>query len=309
MKWFTAWRARLHALLWDPPPPDAAPGRETLVLLGRIAFFLVRDVWRGRYSLRAKSLVYTTLLALVPMLALAFFALKSVGIHKQLEPALLEFVAPLGDKGASMVHQTLAFVGELKLGVLGVVGIVFLVYTAMSLLVQLEVAFNDLWRVERERSLVKRVGGYLAVLLFGPVLVVSALSAAAWAFSAKALQTLFDSGYWGTALAVSGKSVSLALLVAAITLAYVFIPNTRVRWMPALCGALLAGVSWQLAGSVFASLVVTSAAYAAFYSGFAIVILFLIWLYVSWLILLFGAQTAYIVQHPDRAAQPNGAAV
>ncbi len=265
-------------------------------------YLVARDVLTGRFSLRAKSMVYTTLLALVPMLALVFSVLKAIGIHKQLAPVLNQLLDPLGPKAAELTAQVLEFISGVKVGVLGVVGVVFLVYTAIDLLIQVEVAFNDLWGVQRARSAARRFSDYLAVLLVGPILVVTSISLTASAMSATVIQKLAASSVWGLILAASAKTISYALVVAACTFAYTFIPNTRVRLVPALLGGLIAGALWKLAGALFESLVVSSAAYTAFYSGFAIVIFFLLWLYVSWLIVLFGARIAFFVQHPRAVA-------
>jgi membrane protein len=289
---------RVFEFIWREPGAPQSPLQQHALWLARMLYLVARDVLTGRFSLRAKSMVYTTLLALVPMLALVFSVLKTIGIHRQLEPALLQFLAPLGPKGMELTAQLVEFIGGLKVGVLGVVGLAFLLYAAIELLIQVEIAFNDLWGVQRARSAVRRFSDYLAVLLVGPVLVVSSISLTASAMSASVIQRLAASSTWGLVLAAGAKSISYALVVAACTLAYVFIPNTRVRWVPALLGALIAGGLWMSAGALFAALVAGSATYTAFYSGFAAIILFLLWVYTSWLILLFGARIAYFVQHP-----------
>ena len=95
------------------------------------------------------------------------------------------------------------------------------------------------------------------------------------------------------------RLVPYLLVIAAFTFVYLFIPNTQVRFWPALVGGVAGGIVWQTAGWLFAVFVVSSGQYAAIYSGFAILILFMIWLYVSWLVLLFGASVAFYVQHPE----------
>ncbi len=289
---------RLFDFIWRERGPTQTPLQQNAVWLARMLYLVARDVFTGRFGVRAKSMVYTTLLALVPMLALVFSVLKTIGIHRQLEPALLQFLAPLGPKGIELTSQLMEFIGSLKVGVLGVVGLAFLVYTAIELLIQLELAFNDLWGVDRPRSPVRRFSDYLAVLLVGPVLVVSSISLTASAMSTAVIQKLAATSTWGLILAAGAKSISYAMVVTACTLAYIFIPNTRVKWVPAMLGGLIAGGLWMLAGALFASLVAGSATYTAFYSGFAALVLFLIWVYVSWLILLFGVRIAYFVQHP-----------
>lgn len=295
---FSALREKVFAFIWRERSVAPTSLVQNALWIARMLYLVARDVLTGRFSLRAKSMVYTTLLALVPMLALVFSALKAVGIHKQLQPALTQLLAPLGPQGAELTAQVVNFISGLKVGVLGVVGLLFLVYTAIDLLIQVEVAFNDLWGVRRARSAARRFSDYLTVLLVGPVLVVTSISLTASAMSTTIVQKLAASSVWGLVLAASAKSISYALVVAACAFAYAFIPNTRVRLVPALLGGLIAGALWKAAGALFTTLVVSSATYTAFYSGFAIVIFFLLWVYLSWMILLLGARIAYFAQHP-----------
>ncbi|MEE8343623.1 MAG: YhjD/YihY/BrkB family envelope integrity protein, partial [Gammaproteobacteria bacterium] len=103
---------------------------------------------------------------------------------------------------------------------------------------------------------------------------------------------------FGTAMVFAGKLVPYLLVIAAFTFVYQFIPNTRVRFRAAAVGGLLAGILWETTGWAFALFITTSSNYAAIYSSFAILILLLIWMYLNWLILLFGAQIAFYVQNP-----------
>jgi membrane protein len=103
----------------------------------------------------------------------------------------------------------------------------------------------------------------------------------------------------GEVIVLGSRLIPYLLVIAAFTFIYMFIPNTRVKLLPAVVGGVVAGVLWQTSGWAFAAFVATSTNYAAIYSGFAILILLLIWLYLSWMILLLGAQVAFYVQHPQ----------
>ena len=269
----------------------------------RFAYVLLRDLTRDRISLRATSLVYITLLSLVPMLAVIVSVLKSIGIHRQFEPIVMDFFKPLGDKGHELGLQLVAFVNNLQVGVLGAVGLALVVYTGIKLLHQTEQAFNEIWHVERPRSLWRRFSDYLAVLLVGPVLMVVAVSITASVMSTSVVLKLMELGFIGVAIATSGKLLSSVLVIIALTFAYAFVPNTRVRFSAALTGGIIAGVVWELAGWGFGSLMVYSTSYTVLYSSFAIVILFFVWLYVSWSIVLVGASIAYYTQNLDEVAR------
>jgi membrane protein len=111
------------------------------------------------------------------------------------------------------------------------------------------------------------------------------------------VQNLMEMEPIGHVLILTGKLIPYLLVIATFTFIYIFIPNTRVKVVPALVGGVVAGVLWQTSGWIFAAFVATSPNYAAIYSGFAILVLLLIWLYLSWLILLLGSQVAFYVQH------------
>lgn len=244
------------------------------------------------------SMVYTTLLALVPLLAFSFSVLKGFGVHNQLEPVLLRFLAPLGPKGDEVTAHIVQFVSRMDVSVLGGLGLAMLIYVVLSLLQKIESAFNRVWHVERLRGLGQRFSSYLSVLLVGPVLVFGALAMTATVMSNRLVQWLIGIEPFGTLVVETSRLVPYLLVAGAFTLFYMFIPNTRVKLYAALGGGLAAGVLWQSVGWAFAVFIASSAQYAAVYSGFAILVLLLIWLYISWLILLVGAQIAFFVQNP-----------
>ncbi len=257
----------------------------------RLTWLLLSPQVRGPLALRATSLAYTTLLALVPSLAVSFSLLKAFGVHHQVRPLLEEFLAPLGVQGGALAARLVAFVNQVDTRVLGAAGLVLLVYTAVALINKIEEAFNAVWRVSQARSFVLRLSGYLSVLLLGPVLLFS-------------LAAFVVEHFGGVAL---GGALPFLLTVAAFWFVYLLLPNTRVKGRPALWAALWAAVVWRLSGMAFAHLVAGSARYEALYSSFVGTILFLLWLQLSWLIFLAGAQVAFYLQHPERMRRPGQA--
>ncbi len=265
----------------------------------RLLFVLVRELSSGQLNLRAMSLVYTTLLSLVPLIAVSFSVLKAFGVHNQVEPLLLNLVAPLGDKGNELVMTILSFVENMKVGVLGSVGLALLLYTVISLIQKIEVAFNYVWRTKASRSMSRRFSDYLSVIMVGPVLVFSAIGMTASVMNSSVVQTLIAIEPFGSLVVLLSKLMPFVFIILAFAFVYMFVPNIKVKLRAALVGALVGGVLWQTTGIIFAAFASSSTKYAAIYSGFAILILFMIWLYLSWLILLVGAQVAYYYQHPE----------
>lgn len=276
------------------------------VQLARLALALHRDLSQGHLSLQAMGLVYTTLISIVPLLAVSFSVLKGFGVHNQLEPLLFNALEPLGEGGIEVAGRIVEFVDNMRVGVLGSVGLAILLYTVVSLLKKIEEAFNDTWRVRRTRSFTQRFSHYLSVLLAGPVLIFAAFGLTDSLGTTELATALTTFEPFGRLSALAGRLTPLLIVWAAFTFVYWFVPNTRVSLRAALIGALVAAVLWQVAGWVFATFMVGATRLAAVYSGFAILILFLIWLYVGWLILLVGTRIAFYHQHPEYLLGPAG---
>ena len=296
---FPQQRQRIHALIWNPDLERSLPLR-MLVIIVRYIQALTREVMGGQLTLRAMSLVYTTLMSIVPLLAFSFSLLKGVGVHRQMEPLLQTFLTPLGpERSLELTTQIMAYVDNLQGTLLGGVGLIFLIFIVISMVQKVEDSMNYIWQVQSSRTLASKFSGYLSAMLMGPLMMALALGLIATISSAAVVQRLLELEPFGSLLVVTGWLMPYLILTAAFTFLYVLLPNTRVRLKPALIGGLLGGIAWAAASSVFTQVVVQSTRISAIYSSFAIVILALIWLYVSWLILLLGAQLAYFVQHPE----------
>lgn len=291
--------------LWDKPLISYPQPKRALIHAARIVQQLGHDLISGGITLRAMSLVYTTLLSLVPLLALSFSILKAFGVHDALEPMLLNLLAPLGPDGATMVDTIIGFVDNAKVGVLGIVGILFLFYAAVSLIQKIEAGLNEIWRVPSSRSIGRRFTDYVSVLTVGPVVGVAALTITASLSNNDLVARLIQGTDITWAVKVWGRLLPIFMIGGLFTFIYKFLPNTRVRLKAAIIGAFVAAILWQLLSVGFAYFGSQAGNYKAIYSGFAIVLLLMIWLYAAWLIVLAGAQIAFYVQYP---AQMRGGA-
>ena len=289
----------IDGAIWGGQPESMPLWRGRLVRLARLSAVLTRDLVYGQLNLWAMSLVYTTLLSIVPLLALSFSVLKAFGVHNQAEPMLHQLLAPLGAKGDELSQKIIQFIDHMNVGVLGSVGLALLLYTVVSLVQKIEESFNFIWHVPQPRSLADRFTLYLSVLLVGPILVFAAIGVTAAAMNIEVVRQLLALQSLGWVVYAIGELMPYILAIAAFTFIYSLVPNTNVRLGPALTGGMVGGILWQLAGWGFAVFVASSTQYPAIYSGFAVVILFMFWLYLSWLILLFGASVAFYRQHPE----------
>lgn len=266
-----------------------------------VRFFaaLLRDVLDEQITLRATSLVYTTLLSLVPLLALSFSVLKGFGVHNQLEPMLLNVLQPLGGKSVEVTRQILEFVSNLDVRVLGAVGLGVLFYTVFSLMQKVVKAIDFAWDYRGKRSYAQRFTDYMAMLLMGPVLVFSVAGAMTGLIELPWVQSLLNVELIGQMYTLILKWLPFALIVTLLSFVYWFLPSLPVRWYAAVAGGISAALIWKGIGWGFALFVAGSSRYAAIYSAFATILLFMLWLYLSWLVFLLGARIAFYVQFPQ----------
>jgi membrane protein len=291
-------RQQFDNLVWgDGLEKHGKLGHVAAVIL-RYGYGLIRDMVSGQITLRAMSLVYTTLLSVVPLIALSFSVLQGFGVHNQLEPFLYDFLEPLGEQGAQITTQVIELVDNVKGGVLGGISLAFFIYTAVSMVQKMEESFNYVWYVAKRRSFARRVTEYMIVLLIGPVIIVVALGMIASLRSNTMVQFFLTNEALGPIFVVTSKLTPYLLVTGVFTFLYMYMPNTKVRFKAAIIGGLAGGFAWASLSAIFANVVVFSTSKQAIYAGFAVAIFTLIWLYLNWLVLLFGAQLAYYIQNP-----------
>ena len=291
-------RFTLDTLLFDFPRDSRRP-LDWLRRLLRYPYALVRDLLRGDLNLRATGLVFSTLLSIIPLIAFSFAVLKGLGFHRDLEPLLYEFFRPLGKQATGLTAQVMGFVERTQGGVLGSLGLALLVWTVTGTVQKIEEALNWIWRVERPRSLARRLSDYFGIIVLGPVLLVTLLGLFSAIDNALPWQAWAHSSW--TVVLHHGLVAAEPFVVVTVVLTavYQWLPNTRIRWHHALVGALLAGAAWSACGTAFARLAAYSTQMLAIYAGFALVLLVLGWLWLNWLILLLGAQLSFYLQHPS----------
>ncbi len=244
-------------------------------------------------QLRAAALTYTTVLSLVPFLAIAFSVLKGLGAQNALQP-LLQQIA--GDSEET-INRLVAYVNNTNMKSMGAIGLVMLIVTVVSLMGNIEEAFNAVWGVRETRSLQRRFSDYLSVVIVGPILLLAATSMTSSLQSQWMLQWLIQHTYLGDAILLLFRLLPYLSVWIAMVFLYIFIPNTRIRFASAVTGGVIAGTAWQLAQWGYFHFQVGVANYNAIYGTLAAVPVFLVWIYTSWLIVLFGLEIVCVHQH------------
>jgi membrane protein len=264
----------------------------------RLAYVTLREYRENELALRAMSLVYTTLLSLVPLLAFIISILKAFGVvDNQLEPFLLNFLEPLGEKGIEVTHRITEFIGKINFGVLGVAGLLMLIYTAVSVITKIEDSMNIIWKIRKGRSIARRLSDYITTLIVGPVLLFAAFGITATLSSNTVVSKILDIEPLGTIFFTFGKVIPFIFVIIVFTVLYIIIPNTKVHIKSALTGGIAAGIAWHATSWVFHLAVASSTKYAAIYSSLAVLVIFMIWLYLNWLIVLVGAELTFCHQN------------
>lgn len=265
----------------------------------QIIWAVVADIKDGQLSLRAMSLVYSTVISIVPLFAISFSVLKGLGAHNQIRPFLTNLLAPLGEKSEEITNKVIGFVDNIQVGVLGVLGIGILLYTVISMMQKIEHAFNYVWHVSKPRTFGQRFSDYLSVLLVGPLLIFLSAGLTTTARSGVFTDQIASLPGADSLFALIGFIIPYIILSLAFTFLYSFIPNTKVKLKAAFVGGLMTAFMWKIMGWGFSSFVANSANHTAIYSAFATIIVFMVFIYLVWLVLLVGSSLGFYWQFPE----------
>ena len=299
------WEVRLEQL-----PARRARGYRALRLVACAVHGLF---FSARLSLHAAALTYYTVLSLVPLLAFAFALLKGFGAYDTLIEHMVRPYA-LETFGASpalrrAIEQVLNFVGRTSVASLGFAGLLTLLYAATSLLRNIEVALNYIWEAEAPRGPVQQLTHYVAIIVVTPTCLLVAAAAGTLAQSIAAPRWLESKLGIGAALEWAVARLGpLVIVFVGLVFLYTVMPNTRVRTRSAVVGAVIGSLLWYGALILHVRFQVGVASFNALYSGFAALPIFLVWLDVSWQVVLVGAEVAATHQHERARAQHKRAA-
>jgi membrane protein len=180
---------------------------------------------------------------------------------------------------------------------MGAFGLLFLLVAVISLLTNVEKSFNHIWGVKEVRPLLRRFADYLSVILVGPVLIISAISMTSSLASNALVQKLIEMQLVGSVILLLFQVTPFVFMWLAFTVLYVFMSNIRVEWRAAFVGGVVGGTLWQFAQWAYVNFQVGVAKYNAIYGTMAALPIFMVWLYLSWVIVLFGLEVTYAKQN------------
>lgn len=256
---------------------------------------VVRDFLRLDLASRASSLTYSTLFSTIPLLAILFAIAKGFGLETFIEEQIREALPGETAVADTIIGFVLSYLNHTKGGVFVGMGLCLLLYTLLSLVANIEQTFNQIWKLDSERSLFRKITDYTALLFIFPLFAI--ITGGISIFISSVWDDLQNYVIIGRTYAVLVELFPYLLMVLALTGFYIFMPNTQVRFKSALVGGIPAGIAFQLVQYVYIHFQLWVTSYNAIYGSFAALPLFMLWCQISWYICLFGANLCYVDQN------------
>lgn len=280
--------------LWFMDTRHESPPLAALFRGLQLAVYVWRKFWSDNSLLRASGLTYTTLLGLVPLLALMVAVLKGLGIKRALEPFILEKLTPGLHTAAEGI---LVFTDRIHVGSLGTLGVTFLFVTMILVLTNVEMAFNQIWQVEQGRPWLRKCTDYLGLVVILPVSMFVTLSLTTFVKDNTVIREFLGIDFFGSLHLTLLKVAPFFVMWLAFSCIYLFMPNTRVKRISAAAGGIIGGTMWQLSQWAYVHYQFGLRNYSAIYGALAQLPLLLFWIFLSWVILILGAEIAFADQN------------
>jgi len=287
--------------IWRMRMRDLSRKRSFVIRPLRIVILATRGFDEDKIYLRASALTFYTLLSIVPVFAMAFGIAKGFGFEKLLQKEILERFQGQEEVLAKAMDFAHSLLEVTKGGVIATIGLVVLFWAIIKLLKNIEDSFNDIWGIDKRRNIGRKFSDYLTVMLICPVLFT--MSGSATVFINTQVTQITEKvaliGYLSPLLFFLLKSLPYCVIWGLFTFLYIFMPNTKIGFRSGLLGGVIAGTIYQIVQWGYIFFQVGVARYNAIYGSFAALPLFLIWLQISWLIVLFGAEISFAHQNVD----------
>jgi membrane protein len=283
--------------------PEKSLSRTKVFAFRTLKVFLltVRGFREEQCPVKASALTFYSVLSVVPIVAMFFGIAKGFGFDKKLQAQLLAKFSGQEDVLLRVFEFSNRLLQKTKGGVVAGIGVVFLFWSVISVLGHIEYSFNDIWNVRKGRTFARKCSDYLSVMLVCPVIFLLASSltvmmASQVKFVAERLDRL---GLPSGPILLLLDILPFVLIWVLFTFVYIFLPNTKVRFLPGLIAGVVAGTAYQATQWIYIAFQVGVARTNAIYGSFAALPLFLIWMQVSWVIVLLGAVISFAVQNVD----------
>lgn len=267
----------------------------------RIILLAIRGFDEDKCQLRASALTFFSLMSVVPVVAMAFGIAKGFGFEKMLEEQLLEKMQGQEEVVAKIISFAQSFLENTQGGLIAGIGIVILFGSVIGVLGNIENSFNGIWGIKKSRPFGRKFSDYLSIMMICPILFIMSSSVTVLITSQVTLivEKLAFLGPLGSLILVSLRILPYAVIWIMFTFIYVFLPNTKVKFKSGLIAGIIAGTIYQIIQWAYIAFQIGVSKYGAIYGSFAALPLFLVWLQLSWLVVLFGAEISFAEQNVD----------
>ena len=287
--------------IWRIQLKNVSRTRSFFIKQLRIILLALRGFDEDKCQLRASALTFYSLLSIVPVLAMVFGVAKGFGFEKLLEKQLLEKFPTQQE----VFSQIIAFANQMlentKGGLVAGIGVAVLFWTVIKVLGNIERSFNDIWGIKKTRSISRKFSDYLSIMLICPILVIVSSSLTVFISTQIALimQKVSFLGAAGPFITLLLEFLPYVVIWVLFSFIYIFMPNTKVSLSSGILGGVIAGTIYQVVQWVYINFQIGVAKFNAIYGSFAALPLFLVWLQLSWLIVLLGAEISFAHQNVD----------
>jgi membrane protein len=287
--------------IWRTRLKDHSRPKSFLIKQIRVLALAVRGYQEDSCKFRASALTFYSLLSIVPVVAMMFGVAKGFGLEKKVEAEILQRFKGQEKVVVEIVGFANSLLENAKGGVIAGIGVAILFWTIVKVLGNIENSFNEIWGVKKGRGIGRKFSDYLSIMLLCPILLVMAGSATVVVSSQILIimQKIPLIRSLGPVVTVSLKLVPYFMIWLMFTFVLIFIPNTKVRFKAGLVAGIVSGTIFQLVQWAYINFQIGVAKYGAIYGSFAALPLFLMWLQISWLVVLFGAELAFAMQNVE----------
>lgn len=287
--------------IWRIRASQLSTRRSFFIRLLRVVLLSIRGFNEDKCILRASALTFYTLLSIVPLVAMAFGIAKGFGLEKLLEKQLMANLPGQEEVAEKIISFAQSFLDNTQGGVIAGIGVAVLFWTVIKVLGNIESSFNDIWGIRTSRSLGRKFSDYLSIMLICPLLLVMSSSVTLLITSQVTMlvEKMAFLGPFSFVILSVLKFLPFMVLWLMFSYIYVFLPNTQVKMRSAVVGGVIAGTIYQLVQFLYINFQIGASKYGAIYGSFAALPLFLIWLQISWHIILFGAELSFAEQNVE----------
>jgi membrane protein len=302
LSWVLKKAKQINDFIWHTSISDISRGKSFIIRQSRIIVLAARGFMNDRVQLRASALTLYTMLSIIPFAAIAFGIAKGFALDQKLQELLVKEFQTQPEVLNWILNQANSAIQATRGGYIAGIGVIILIWSVMSLLDQIESSFNHIWQIEVSRPWLRKFTDYLAIMLIAPIFLI--LSSSITVFVSTELSDFMARSsileFFKPIIVFLIKLAPYVLSWVALTILFVIMPNTKVRFVPALVSGIIAGTILQILQWLYIDLQFGITKLSAIYGSFAAIPLFIIWVQSSWIILLLGAELSFANQNVSR---------